>query len=112
MIISHQSPRNAMRKIARGLVLGVLFVGAATVSVNAQQDVKRDEVRRERMNKINKVWDEQIERIRRIQIEAGCKVEAKKQYSAIRFRKRRLFLEDCIDKATAPASAQSIHLQH
>jgi hypothetical protein len=101
-----------MYKIARGLVLGALFLGAATVSVNAQQDPKRDEVRRERMNKINKVWDEQIERIRRIQIEAGCNVEAKKQYSAIRFRKRRLFVEDCIDKATVPTSAQSIHLQH
>jgi hypothetical protein len=44
-----------MRKIAQGLVLGALFVVAAIVSVNAQQDPKRDEVRRERMNKINKV---------------------------------------------------------
>ena len=89
--------------------LGVLIVIGAIVSVNAQQVPRSDEVRRERMDKINKVWDEQIERIRRIQIEAGCKAEAKKQYSAIRFRKRRLFVEDCIAKAAVPASVQSIH---
>ena len=89
------------------LALGFLFVIATIVAVNAQQDPARDEVRRERMNKINKVWDAQIERIRRIQIEAGCKVEAKKQYSAIRFRKRRLFVENCMDKAAVPASVQS-----
>jgi hypothetical protein len=89
--------------------LGVLFVIAAIGSLNAQQDPRSNEVRRERMNRINKVWDEQIERIRRAQIEAGCISEAKKQYSAIRFRKRRLLVEDCIAKAAVPASVQSIH---
>ena len=94
-----------------GITVAALLVVAAILPVSAQPK-STDEVRRERMNKINKVWDGQIERLRRIQIEAGCKVEAKKQYSAIRFRKRRLFVEDCIDKATVPTSAQSIHLQH
>ena len=90
------------------LALAALLVVVAIVPVSAQPK-SSDEVRRERMNKINKVWDGQIERFRRIQIEAGCKEEAKKQYSAMRFIKRRTFVQACIDKAAAPASIQSIH---
>jgi hypothetical protein len=32
-------------------------------------------------------------------IEAGCKADAKKYYSAIQFQKRRAFVKNCIDKA-------------
>ena len=32
-------------------------------------------------------------------IEAGCKSDAKKYYSAIQFKKRRAFVKHCIDKA-------------
>jgi hypothetical protein len=32
-------------------------------------------------------------------IEAGCKLDAKKYYSAIQFKKRRAFVKHCIDKA-------------
>jgi hypothetical protein len=91
-----------------GIAVTALLVVAAILPVSAQPK-STDEVRRERMNKINKVWDGQIERLRRIQIEASCKEVAKNQYSAMRFRKRRTFVQACIDKAAAPASIQSIH---
>ena len=32
-------------------------------------------------------------------IEAGCKADAKKYYSAIHFKKRRAFVKHCIDRA-------------
>jgi hypothetical protein len=32
-------------------------------------------------------------------IEAGCKADAKKYYSAIQFQKRRAFVKRCIDRA-------------
>jgi len=32
-------------------------------------------------------------------IEAGCKADAKKYYSAIHFQKRRAFVKNCIDRA-------------
>jgi hypothetical protein len=90
------------------LALAALLVVVVILPVSAQQTSK-SEVQRERMNRINKVWDGQVERIRRIHVEAGCKAEAKKQYSAIRFRKRRAFVQDCIDKAIAPTPINSIH---
>ena len=47
------------------------------------------EAYRQRINKIN-------ERIQRKQIEAACKAEAKKAFSAIHFRQRRSFIRNCI----------------
>ena len=32
-------------------------------------------------------------------IEAGCKAEAKRYYAAVHFKKRRLFIKHCIDRA-------------
>ena len=32
-------------------------------------------------------------------IEAGCKADAKRYYSAIQFKKRRAFVKQCIDRA-------------
>jgi hypothetical protein len=32
-------------------------------------------------------------------IEAGCKADAKKYYSAIHFKKRRMFVKHCMDRA-------------
>jgi len=32
-------------------------------------------------------------------IEAGCKADAKRYYSAIHFKKRRMFVKQCIDRA-------------
>ena len=51
------------------------------------------------MDKVNKVWDAQIERMRGAQIAAKCKADAKKQYSAIHFKKRRIFVKNCIEQA-------------
>jgi hypothetical protein len=81
-------------------VLALLFVVAAVVPISAEENPKSTaEVRRERIDKVNKVWDAQIERIRGAQIAAKCKADAKKQYSAIHFKKRRLFLKHCIEQA-------------
>jgi hypothetical protein len=32
-------------------------------------------------------------------IEAGCKADAKKYYSALQFKKRRTFVKNCVDRA-------------
>ena len=32
-------------------------------------------------------------------IEAGCKADAKRYYSAIQFKKRRTFVKNCVDRA-------------
>ena len=39
------------------------------------------------------------ETIRYERIEAGCKADAKRYYSAIRFQKRRAFVRQCIARA-------------
>jgi|1185.fasta_scaffold67141_2 hypothetical protein len=81
------------------LALVVLFFVAAVVPIGAQERPKSSvDVRREKMDKVNKVWDAQVERLRSAQIAAKCKVEAKKQYSAIHFKKRRLFVKNCIEQ--------------
>jgi hypothetical protein len=88
------------------LVLATLIILAVADSAPAQEKVKRgDEVRA----RINRTWDEGLRRIWLRQIEAGCKADAKKQYSAIRFNKRRAFVEQCIAKATATGPTQSMH---
>ena len=82
------------------LALAVLLVVATVAPIRAQENPKSSaEVRRERMDKVNKVWDAQIERMRDAQIAAKCKADAKKQYSAIHFKKRRLFVQNCIEQA-------------
>jgi len=82
------------------LTLAVLLVVVAVVPIRAQESPKSAaDVRRERMDKVNKVWDAQIERMRGAQIAAKCKADAKRQYSAIHFKKRRLFVQNCIEQA-------------
>jgi len=89
------------------LVFAVLFVVAVAAPAAALENAKSAvEARRER---INKTWDEGLKKIWFRQIEAGCKADAKKQYSAIRFNKRRQFVEQCVDNATASGAMQSIH---
>jgi hypothetical protein len=81
------------------LALAILFVVAAIVPIGAQENPKSSaDARRERMDKVNKVWDAQIERMRGAQIAAKCKADAKQQYSAIHFRKRRAFVKNCIEQ--------------
>jgi hypothetical protein len=65
------------------------------------QEQRRD--RKAIQDRVNKVWDQQLERMRRAKVESDCKAEAEKAYSAIRFNKRAEFKEECIRKASAPA---------
>ena len=95
---------SAVQRFSMAMVM--LFSFAVTGSVSAQERIKRGEQVRER---INRAWDEGLRRMWLRQIEAGCKADAKKQYSAIRFNKRRAFVNQCIAKATAAGATQSMH---
>jgi hypothetical protein len=86
--------------------LAMLLVFALISPATSVEKVKRGDQARAR---INAAWDEGLRRIWLRQIEAGCKADAKNQYSAIRFNKRRLFVEQCIAKATATGPTQSMH---
>ena len=88
------------------MAIVMLFSFAVIESTTAQEGVKRGEQVRGR---INNVWDEGLKRIWLRQIEAGCKADAKKQYSAIRFNKRRAFVDQCMAKATATGSTHTMH---
>jgi hypothetical protein len=88
------------------LAFALLFVVAVAAPAAAVEKANSAVSARER---INKVWDEGLKKIWFRQIEAGCKADAKKQYSAMRFNKRRQFVEQCVDNATAPGAVQSIH---
>jgi hypothetical protein len=88
------------------MAMVMLFNFVVTESVTAQEHVKRGEQVRGR---INNIWDEGLRRMWLRQVEAGCKADAKKQYSAIRFNKRRAFVDQCIAKATALGPSQSMH---
>src|SRR5947209_1392619 len=69
------------------------------VPSRAQENPKSSaEVRRERIDRVNKVWDAQIEKMRASQLAAKCKADGKKQYSAIHFKKRRAFVTNCIEQ--------------
>jgi hypothetical protein len=62
-------------------VLGTLLVLSTTSLANAAAKPKSSEA----------IWLERIE--------AGCKADAKKYYSAIQFQKRRAFVKNCVDRA-------------
>jgi Tfp pilus assembly protein PilV len=76
-------------------ILAVLFVVAAAAQADAMDQSKAAEVR----DRINKAWDERLDKMWLARTQAACKAEAKKKYSAIRFRKRRAFVKDCIEQA-------------
>jgi hypothetical protein len=63
------------------MLLGLLLVLVSASLANATQKPKSYET----------IWYERIE--------AGCKSDAKKYYSALQFKKRRAFVKHCIDKA-------------
>jgi hypothetical protein len=98
--MSNTQPNQIIAHAAMCRALAVLFVVATVVPISAEENPKSSaEVRRERIDKVNKVWDAQIEKIRGAQIAAKCKADAKKQYSAIHFKKRRMFVKNCIEQA-------------
>ena len=84
------------------LAFAALFIVAATLPLSGQGNpTTSDEVLRQRIllrERFNKGWDVQIENSQ-ARTEARCRAEAKKRYSAIRFKKRRLFVEQCIAQA-------------
>jgi Tfp pilus assembly protein PilV len=80
----------------RVLLAAVLLIAAATPPASAQNAPTKAERTRDR---INKVWDAQLERIRNAQVASKCNAEAKKQYWAIRFNKRRKYAEECVAQA-------------
>ncbi len=63
------------------MLLGLLLALIGAPSVRAVEKPKSSET----------IWYERIE--------AGCKADAKKYYSAIHFQKRRAFVKHCIDRA-------------
>ena len=63
-------------RLALGIVLAVSAVAAGRAAEPKSSDA---------------LWYERIE--------AGCKAEAKRYYSAVHFKKRRLFIKHCIDRA-------------
>ena len=63
------------------MLLGLLLALVGASSASAAQKPKSNET----------VWYERID--------AGCKADAKKYYSAIHFQKRRAFVKHCIDRA-------------
>jgi hypothetical protein len=63
------------------MLFGLLLALIAASPANAVEKPKSSET----------IWYERIE--------AGCKADAKKYYSAIHFQKRRTFVKHCIDRA-------------
>ena len=63
------------------MLFGLLLALIVAASASAAQKPKSNET----------IWYERIE--------AGCKADAKKYYSAIHFQKRRAFVKRCIDRA-------------
>lgn len=69
-------------------------------TVGAQEKSKAAATR----DRVNKMWDEQLARMLRAHVTAQCREEAKAAYSAIRFNKRREFVDSCIAKGMAAAA--------
>ena len=80
----------------RLLLAALSVIIAAAIPAGAQSAPGKSERVRER---VNKEWDARLEKMREAQIASKCKVESKQQYSAIRFNKRRMYVEDCIAQA-------------
>jgi hypothetical protein len=80
----------------RFVLAAMLLLAAVAIPADAQNAPTKTDRSRDR---INKAWDAQLERIRNAQIASKCKAEAKKQYWAIRFNKRRMYEQDCVAQA-------------
>src|SRR6187402_3361188 len=86
------------------LATALLLMAPATLgaqTIGAQEKSKAAATR----DRVNKVWDEQLARRLRAHVTAQCQEEAKQAYSAIRFNKRREFVEQCTAKGLAVAAA-------
>ena len=83
------------------LALASLFLIAIAAAAGAQtHSPNSDEVLRQRLllhERFNRGWDVQIENMRD-RLEARCKAQARKRYSAIHPIKRRRYTKDCIER--------------
>ena len=83
-----------MKKIAALALAIALMAGSSVTPSSAQKSTKSyNEAYVDKITKIN-------DRIRRKQIAAECKAEAKKTHSAIHFQKRRSFMKECVARNT------------
>lgn len=82
------------------LVLAVVLLVLAVGTLGAQEKSKAAATR----DRVNKMWDEQLARMLRAHVTAQCREQAKQAYSAIRFNKRREFVDECIGKGMAAAA--------
>ena len=86
------------------IVLAIAFIAGPTAATAQpvapaataaeKKQMTYDDAYRNRIKRIN-------DRIRRKQIEADCKAEAKTTYRAIHFQKRRAFVKACIARNSA-----------
>ena len=81
-------------------VLAAALLLLAPVTLGAQEQSKAAASR----DRINKLWDEQLARMLRARVTAQCREEASQAYSAIRFNKRREFVDQCVAKGMAVAA--------
>src|SRR5262249_32984611 len=90
---SQPSQNRSMRLVVKVpfVALILLVAGAAA----AQDAPKKSDTR----DRINKAWDAQLDRMWRQKVETDCKAQAKERYSAIHFKKRRMFIKNCIEQA-------------
>jgi len=79
------------------LALAVLFAITAIAPACAVEQPKSSDAGKLRQG-IAKGWE--ILKESRPPIEVQCKAEAKKRYYAVFFRKRRMFVKDCIERAS------------
>ena len=94
------------------LALAILFLTVVAPAIAQQNTQDRIKSAGEARDRINKVWDERLAMMLRARIESQCKAEAKQAYSAIRFNKRRTFVDECVSKATTAAAQPASHQVH
>lgn len=70
---------------AAGCLLALLAICLLALSIATPADAAR------RPKSSDAIWLERIQ--------AGCRAEAKRYYSAVRFKKRRAFVKHCVDRA-------------
>ncbi len=78
-----------------------ILIAIAAMAPAGAQDMRDIEPRKfdKTRDRINAALDARLERLRVAQIEADCKAAAKKEYWAIRFNKRRAYVQDCVEQA-------------
>ena len=82
------------------LVLAIVLLVMAPATLGAQEKSKAAAAR----DRVNTMLDERLARMLRAHVTAECRAEAEKTYSAIRFNKRREFVDECISNRTAAAA--------